>query len=80
MIRVIKVARKNRCPYPPIGKSISPPGNNKAFEDVAIQDNFINMRLRPVGSRQSESEANVLSKIKAIVDGRAMGSGDILGR
>jgi len=80
MLKIIKIKKKKRCPYPPTGAYIKPIGADFTFESVRIKNNFKPSRLRPKGARQSTAEANILSKIKAIQNGFASTNGDIIGR
>jgi len=75
------IARKiKRCAYPPIGVPIPPQPPLKDFEAVRIKKAELPERLRPEGARQSTAEANVLMKIIAIQQNRAMAGGDIISR
>jgi len=76
---MLKIRRSRRSPYPTFAIQ-KPPGTTKKFKDIEIVDRFVPFRLRPEGARQSTVEANILSKIKAKVNGFASANGDILGR
>lgn len=67
---MIYVKRSRRCTYPPVGVPIAPPGTTNTFEEIEITVEPIE-RLRPEGARQSESEANVMGRIRAVQQKRA---------
>ena len=75
----IKARRVKRCAWPPIGGYSTPPPPFKDFEAIRIKP-FKPFRLRPEGVRQSQTEANILGRIAAIQQNRAMSGGDILSR
>jgi len=80
MLRVVMIRRKPRSPYPPSNGIMKPPPAPKTFKEVEIVNRFVPFRIKPEGARQSTVEANILSKIKAKVNGFASLNGDILGR
>jgi len=76
----ISVKRSRRSPVLPTGVIVTAPSTFSKFTDVRIQNKFIPFRIRPEGARQSDAEANILSRIKAKVNGYGSLNGDVLGR
>lgn len=73
----IRAKRKSRCAYPPIG-SYSTNQPAKEFPEIQSVD-ISGIQLRPDGARQPEAEANVLGRLRAILECRAS-PGDIENR
>lgn len=76
----IIVKSSNRWVYPPTGEYVGPPGTTLQFDDLRIQNNFKPYPLRPPGVRQPQSEAPILGRIRAKIEGRGSIEGDILNR
>lgn len=77
---MIKIAKSDRCAYPPNGRYISPPSGSSEFSKVAITQNFTPRRLLPECSRQSLAEGRILSRIQEIENGLTSQNADIIGR
>lgn len=76
---MIIAKRQNRTPYPPTGSYIKPPKYSKSFKSIQIRP-FTPFRLKEKGVMQPQAEANILMKMAAIVQNRAMSGGDLLSR
>lgn len=72
--------RIRRCFLPPIARHIKPPGAIGKFKDIEIPKITFLPQLRPDGVRQPEAEANILSRMVAVAQGRAPITLDPIGR
>lgn len=78
---MIKVSRRPRCAYPPVGRHIKPAGVICPKVKIPSPNELPPLpQLRPDGVRQSTAEARILSHIRAVQNGTTSPAIDLLSR
>jgi hypothetical protein len=78
---MIQAFNYGKTPYPPIGRYMYSAPVLMKFKSIAIQQVDVSkIQLRPAGMHNSRAEADILGRIKAIAEGRAMAGHTVTNR